>query len=53
MMVDGHHGWGPAPRMLAMVSTTSHHEQWSEASFIIGGKEGRFFSNSLKIEIAR
>jgi hypothetical protein len=43
----------PALRMLAMVPATCHHGQWSRVSFNIGGKERRFFSNSLKIEIAR
>jgi hypothetical protein len=43
----------PALRMLAMVPATSHHEQQSGASFIIGGKDEHFFSISLKIEIAR
>jgi hypothetical protein len=40
-------------RMLAAVSATSHHGQRSRASFNIGGKEGHFFSNSLKIETTR
>jgi hypothetical protein len=44
---------GGAPRTLAAVYAISHHEQWSRASFNIGGKEGCFFSNSLKIEMAR
>jgi hypothetical protein len=54
-IVDDHHGWGGggAPRTLAAVYAISHHEQWSRASFNIGGKEGCFFSNSLKIEMAR
>jgi hypothetical protein len=39
--------------MLAAVFVTSHHGQWSRANFNIGGKEGRFFSISLKIEMAR
>jgi hypothetical protein len=43
----------PALMMLAAVPATSHHEQWSRVSFNISGKEGCFFSNSLKIEIAR
>jgi hypothetical protein len=34
-------------------SATSHHGQWSRMSFNIGGEEGHFFSNSLKIEMAR
>jgi hypothetical protein len=29
----------PATRMLAMVSPTSHHGQWSGASFKISGEE--------------
>jgi hypothetical protein len=33
----------PAKRMLAAVSATSHHGQWSRASFKISGEEGRFF----------
>jgi hypothetical protein len=36
-----------------MVPATSHHGQRSGASFNISGKDGCFFSNSLKIEIAR
>jgi hypothetical protein len=43
----------PTPRMVVVVSTTSHHEQWSGVSFNICGKEGCFFSISLKIEMAR
>jgi hypothetical protein len=43
----------PSPRTLAAVSTTSHHVQWSKASFKIGGEKWHFFSNSLMIEIAR
>jgi hypothetical protein len=43
----------PTPRSLVLVSATSHHEQWSGARFKISGKEGRFYSNLLKIEIAR
>jgi hypothetical protein len=42
-----------APRMLAMVSTTSHHGQWSGESFKISGEEEHFCSISLKIEIAK
>jgi hypothetical protein len=42
-----------APRALAVVTTISHHEQWSKASFKIRGEEGCFYYNSLKIEIAR
>jgi hypothetical protein len=43
----------PAPKMLATVPATSHHGKRSGVSFNIGDKEGCFFSNSLKIEIAR
>jgi hypothetical protein len=32
----------PAPRTLAMVSTTSHHRQWSGVSLKIGGEERWF-----------
>jgi hypothetical protein len=42
-----------APRVLAVVTTTSHHKQWSMVSLKIRGKEGRFYFDSLKIEIAR
>jgi hypothetical protein len=42
-----------APRTLAAVSVTSHHRQWNRVSFKISGMEGRFYSNSLKIGIAR
>jgi hypothetical protein len=43
----------PSPRTLAAVSATSHHGQWGGVTFKIGGEEGRFCSNSLKIEVAR
>jgi hypothetical protein len=43
----------PALRTLVVVSITSHHGQCNRASFNIGRKEGCFFSNSLKIEIAK
>jgi hypothetical protein len=43
----------PAPRMLSMVSATSHYEQWSRASIKINDEDVLFFSNSLEIEIAR
>jgi hypothetical protein len=42
-----------ASRALAVVTTISHHEQWSRVSFKIRGEEGCFCSNSLKVEIAR
>jgi hypothetical protein len=35
-----------APRMLVVVSATSHHGQWSGASFKISGEEEHFCSNS-------
>jgi hypothetical protein len=41
------------PRLFAMVTTLSHHMQWSKASFKIRGGEGCFGSDSLKIEMAR
>jgi hypothetical protein len=41
------------PRALVIVTTTSHHEQWSKVSFKIRGEEGHFCSHSLKIEIVR
>jgi hypothetical protein len=43
----------PTPRTFAMVSTTSHHRQWSGVSFKIGSEELCFWSISLKIVIAR
>jgi hypothetical protein len=43
----------PASNTLAAVSATSHHRQWSRASFNLRGKEGYSFSNKLKIEMAR
>jgi hypothetical protein len=39
--------------LFAMVTTLSHHMQWSKASFKIRGGEGCFGSDSLKIEMAR
>jgi hypothetical protein len=42
-----------APRVLVVVSATSYHKQWSRVSFKIRAKEGHFYSNLLKIEIAR
>jgi hypothetical protein len=42
-----------AQRALVKVTTTSHHEQWSRASFKNRDEEGHFYPNSLKIEIAR
>jgi hypothetical protein len=34
----------PATSMFAMISPTSHHGQWSEASFKISGEERQFLS---------
>jgi hypothetical protein len=40
------------PRVLAVVTTISHHEQWSKASFKARGEEGRTCSDLLKIGMA-
>jgi hypothetical protein len=40
------------PRVLAVVTTISHHEQWSKASFKARGEVGRTCSDLLKIGMA-
>jgi hypothetical protein len=44
---------GPIPRTLAAVFVTSHDGQWSRVSFNVGGEEGHFFFNSLKLEMGK
>jgi hypothetical protein len=41
-----------APRVLAVVTIPSHHKQCGRVSFEIRGKRGRYYSDSLKIEMA-
>jgi hypothetical protein len=41
-----------APRALVMVTIPSHHKQWGRTSFEIRGERGRYYSDSLKIEMA-
>jgi hypothetical protein len=38
----------PTTRTLAVVSPTSHHEQWSGVSFKVSGNERRFLSQLIK-----
>jgi hypothetical protein len=42
-----------APRVLALVTIPSHHEQWGRVSFEIRGEEGHCCSDSMMIEMAR